>query len=287
MTGKAYICINGEFMNAALPALVVQNRGFRYGDALHENLHAYGTEPQFLGIHLERLYENMHFLSMDIPALLSETYITQLIGQLLNKNRIFGGAWVRLTVFRDTDEGFLPDGNRISFLLESQRLDTDHYVLNEKGLSLEICSGFTKSYGPVSHLRSAHGLLYLLAGMEGRRKEIDTYVLLNDGGRLVETIDSNLFLVSGNSIFTPAVSQGCIPGIMRRIIIGLAGEAGYRINDQSSLTPAALDDAEEIFITNAISGIRWIGAYRQRRYYKKIARELTVRLNEKALGKKS
>jgi branched-subunit amino acid aminotransferase/4-amino-4-deoxychorismate lyase len=284
MTGKAFICINGEFTNAALPALMIQNRAFRYGDALYENLHAYGTEPQFSDVHIERLHENMRFLSMDIPPRLSEMNITRLIGQLLNKNRIFGGARVRLTVYRDTDEGFIPDGGRTSFILESESLDKGHYELNDKGLSLEICTGFTKSYSPVSHLRNAHGLLYLLAGMEGRRKEIDTYVLLNDGGRLVETIDSNLFLVSGRSIFTPAVGQGCIPGIMRRMVIAIGGEAGFRVNDQSSLTPAALDDAEEIFITNAISGIRWIGAFRQRRYYRKTARELTARLNEKAFG---
>jgi branched-subunit amino acid aminotransferase/4-amino-4-deoxychorismate lyase len=285
MTGKAYICINGEFTNAALPALMIQNRAFRYGDALYENLHAYGTEPQFSDLHLERLFQSMRLLSMDIPPQLSVAHITRLIGQLLNKNRIFGGAWVRLTVYRDTDERFVPDEGRISFILESQSLDTGQYELNEKGLSMEVCNGFTKSYSPVSHLRNAHGLLYLLAGMEGRRQEIDTYVLLNDGGRLVETIDSNLFLVSGNSIFTPAVGQGCIPGVMRRIVVTLGGEAGYRVNDQSSLTPAALDDAEEIFTTNAINGIRWIGAFRQRRYYRKTARELTARLNEKAFGR--
>jgi branched-subunit amino acid aminotransferase/4-amino-4-deoxychorismate lyase len=285
MAEKSYICMNGEYTNAALPTLLIQNRAFRYGDALYENLHAYGTEPQFTEVHLKRLHENMGFLSMDIPPLLSSARITQLITQLLNKNRIFGGALVRLTVYRDTNEGFIPEGNRISFILESQRLDSGHYELNEKGLSLEICSGYTKSYSPVSHLHNAHRLLYLLAGMEGCRNNIDAYVLLNDGGKLVETIDSNLFLVSGKSIFTPGVSQGCIPGIMRHIIIELAGEAGYRINDQSSLTPGALDDAEEIFITNAIHGIRWIGAYRQRRYYKKTARELTGRLNARAFGR--
>jgi branched-subunit amino acid aminotransferase/4-amino-4-deoxychorismate lyase len=284
MAGNVYICFNGDFLKASEPFLFSQNRAFRYGDVLYENLHAYATEPQFTGFHLERLFESMRLLSMDIPAYLTEGFLRQLISKLLNKNRIFGGASIRLSVYRDTAEGFIPDRGSISFILESQKLDSDYYELNDKGLNLEICTGFTKSSGPVSQVRSAHTLLYLLAGIDGRKKNIDTTVLLNEAGRIVETIDSNIFLVSGNSIFTPGTDQGCIPGIMRRVIIGLAGEAGYRINDQSNLTPAALDDAEEVFVTNAIDGIRWIGAYRQRRYYKKSAKTLINKLNEMAFG---
>jgi branched-chain amino acid aminotransferase len=262
------------------------NRAFRYGDALHENLHAYATEPQFPGYHLDRLFENMQLLSMDMPPYFTAEFLNNLITQLLNKNRMFGGASIRLSVYRDPEEHYIPEGTRISFVLESKRLDADHYALNDKGLSADICTGFTKSFGPLSHIRSAHNLLYLLAGMEGRSRNIDCCILLNDAGRLVETIDSNIFLVSGVSIFTPGVNQGCIPGIMRRVVTDLAGEAGYRINDQCSLTPAVLDDAEEVFITNAVDGIQWIGAFRQRRYYKKAAKVLTDKLNEKAFGRR-
>jgi len=226
----------------------------------------------------------MRSLSMKVPAFFSADLLRQLTTQLLNKNRIFGGAGIRLSVYRDPQEDLMPDGNRISFILESHELVNDHYILNERGLTVDICTEFTKSTGPLSAIRSASSLLYLLAGMEGCKRNLDSLILLNEAGRLVETTDSNIFLVSGNSIFTPGINQGCIPGVMRRVILELAGEAGYRINDQSSLTPSALEDAEEVFLTNAVNGIQWIMAYRERRYYKKTAKLLTGKLNELAFG---
>jgi len=282
MALNAYICLNGEYLRAAEPCLFPHNRAFRYADSFCENIHAFATEPQFLNYHIERLVDNMCLLSMQRPAYFSEDNINQLIIRLLNKNRIFGGAGIRLTVYRNPDEGYIPGDNNVSFMLESYKLEHDKYELNEKGFCVDICSGFTKSSGPLASVRNANSLLYLLAGIAGRNNNLDAAILLNETGRIVETINANIFLASGNSIFTPGIHQGCIPGIMRRVITGLAGEAGFRINDQSSLTPAALEDAEEVFLTNAIDGIRWVGSYKQRRYYKKTAKLLTAKLNELA-----
>jgi branched-chain amino acid aminotransferase len=71
---------------------------------------------------------------------------------------------------------------------------------------------------------------------------------------------------------------------MREVIIKLAIDAGLQVNDQSSLTPAVLDDADEVFFTNAVEGIRWTGAYRQRRFYKNTAQMLIRKLNDKVFG---
>jgi branched-subunit amino acid aminotransferase/4-amino-4-deoxychorismate lyase len=280
MPGNVYICLNGEYLQSAEPCIFPHNRAFRYGDSSCENMHAFATEPQFLNYHLERLYDNMQLLSMEVPAWFTERNVNQLIVRLLNKNRIFGGAGIRLTVYRDTSERFIPDNGKVSYLLESHKLEYNKYELNENGYCVDICNGLIKATGPLASVRNANPLLYLLTGIAGKNNNLDASILLNESGRLVETVNSNIFLVSGNSIFTPGINQGCIPGIMRRVIIEIAMEAGFKVNDQSNLTPAALNDAEEVFLTNALDGIRWVGAYSQRRYYKKTAKLLTARLNE-------
>jgi branched-subunit amino acid aminotransferase/4-amino-4-deoxychorismate lyase len=282
MAINAYICLNGEYLRATEPSIFPNNRAFRYADSLCENIHAFSTEPQFLNYHIERLVDNMCLLSMEVPTYFTESNINQLIVRLLNKNRIFGGAGIRLTVYRNIDEEYIPGDNNVSFILESYKLDYDKYELNEKGFCVDICSSFTKTSGRLANVRNANSLVYLLAGIYGRNCNLDAAILLNETGRLVETINANIFLTSGNSIFTPGISQGCIPGVMRKVITRLAGEAGFSINDQSSLTPAALEDAEEVFLTNAVDGIRWVGAFRQRRYFKKTAKLLTGKLNELA-----
>jgi branched-subunit amino acid aminotransferase/4-amino-4-deoxychorismate lyase len=282
MAAHAYICLNGEYLKDTEPCLFPNNRAFRYADSLSENIHAFATEPQFLNHHLNRLIGNMHSLFMEVPLYFSVENMRQLIVRLLNKNRNFGGAGIRLTIFRNDDQDYLPADNKVTFILESYPLVHARYPINEKGLYIDICSEYTKETGKLAFLRNASSLLYLLAGISGKNNNLDAVILLNENGRLVESTDSNIFLVSGNSIFTPGIDQGCIPGIMRKVIIELAGEAGYRVNDQSSLSPAALLDAEEVFLTNSIEGVRWVGAYQQIRFFKKTAKLLIAKLNELA-----
>jgi len=224
---------------------------------------------------------------MEVPLSFTRETLGVLICQLLNKNRIFGGAVIRLSVFRDTGTELMPESHGISFMIESRKLEHNQFELNEKGLTIDVFSIYTKASGPLSSIKNTNALLYLLACIDCKKNNLDDYLLLNENGKIVETTNSNIFLVSGNSIFTPGILQGCIPGVIREIIIDIAAREGYRINDQSSLTPSALEEAGEIFLTNAVDGIKWVGAYKQRRYYKKTAKLLIDKLNVRAFGKLS
>lgn len=280
MSDNDYICLNGDFMKSSEPVLFSNNRAFRYNDSVFESIHAYSTEPQFLERHVARLAVNMKLLHMNLPGFFTASNFRQLIVRLLNKNKNFNGAVIRLTVYRNTEEGAIPEQQEVSFVLESFPLMQGKYSLNDKGLGLDICNDYTKTTGLLSGLYGANTLLYMLAGLECKSRKLDSLVLLNEAGRIAETFDSNIFMVSGNGLFTPGISQGCIPGIMRSVVLTLAEKANYRINDQSNLTSAALEDAEEVFLTNAVNGIRWIGAYRQKRYFSKTSKQLTALLND-------
>lgn len=275
-----YICLNGAYLKSSVPSLLNNNRGFRYSDAVVESIHAYSTEPQFLSRHLDRLSINMKVMQMPVPGYFTRDNFRQLIVHLLNKNKLFKGALIRLTVFRKEGEEPVPEINEVSFLLESIPLGSGKYVLNTTGLKVDLCNTFTKTTGPLSFVREAHSMLYMLSGMECKSRFLDSLILLNEAGRITETCDSNIFLISGNGLFTPGIKQGCIPGIMRSVVLELAEKENFRINDNSNLSPAALDDAEEVFLTNARDGIRWVAAYREKRYFNKTAKMLTSRLND-------
>jgi branched-chain amino acid aminotransferase len=281
MSINHYICLDGEFRRDNEPRLFTANRVFRFNDAVTENIHASATESQFLDSHIERLTEQMKQLSMQIPLYLNTSNFRKLITDLLNKNRIFGGAHIRLTVFRNNSDEMIPTVNEVSFQIESTPLAHSRYEINDKGLTIGI-SDYIRPSGRTAQIHRAHMSLFLLAAIEGKNSGLDRVILLNEAGRLTETTDSNLFLVSRNSIFTPSLQQGCIDGIMRKIIVDIATKAGFRVNDQSSLTPSALLDAEEIFLTNAVNGIRWVGAFQQKRYFSKAARLLNGILNRLA-----
>ena len=259
---------------------VLHNRSFKYGDALFESIHAYGTEPQFLDFHLERLYSGMKLLKMEIPPELSSNNIQHLITKILNKNRIFGGARIRLTVFRQSEGLYTPESNKVGFLLVSEPLQKDKYELNKNGLMTDIYPDIKKPINILSNLKTASSLLYIMAALYKKENGLDDCILLNEKDRITESTSSNIFLVKKFKIFTPALSEGCLNGVMRKVVSGILKESGYVVNDNCSLTINDMELADEIFFTNAIEGVKWVVAFRDRRYYNKTSKNLVNKLNE-------
>jgi branched-chain amino acid aminotransferase len=284
MIKAKYLCLNGDFRPAADPVLFAGNRAFRFGDALFEQIHAYSTEAQLLENHYNRIISSMDILGMAVPSRLSVPSLSRFITQLLNRNKIFGGAFIRLTVFRETGVNLLPGDHLTSFMLESEALDSGRYRLNEKGYFIDVCHEYRRAAGILAGIKSAGSLSNVMAALFCEQHGLDDAIMLNESGRITGSTRSNIFLVRESSLFTPVLGQGCIPGVMREVVIKLAIEAGLQVNDHSSLTPAVLDDADEVFFTNSVEGIRWTGAYRQRRFYKNTAQMLIRKLNEKVFG---
>ena len=203
---------------------------------------------------------------------------------MLNRNKIFGGAWIRLTVFREDGEAVLPHNQGASFIIESEALGTGKYSLNEKGYVIDVCNEFRRPTGILSGLKGTGYLPNVMTALFCKEHSLDEAIMLNESGRITGSSRSNIFLVRESSLFTPVLGQGCIPGVMREVVVSMAIDAGLQVNDHSSLTPAVLEDADEVFFTNAVEGIRWAGAYRKRRFYKKTAQMLIRRLNEMVFG---
>ncbi len=285
MYTSEFICYNGEYIHAEEPFLRADNRAFQFGDAISEDLHAYTTEPQFLSWHVDRLISGMQLLAMEIPAGFTPDVFRTTISKLLTKNRIYGGAAVRLTVFRDTPGSMIPPNNGVSFVLSCLKLEHNYYELNSRGYLIDVYHEAIRFKNKFSSVKNAHSFLFISAGIYNIRNGLDDCILLNEQEKIVETVHSNIFLVKGNSIYTPGLDEGCIPGIARRAVIELCTKSGFQVNDACGLSPKALEEADEIFLTNAVSGIRWVGAYQQYRYYKKTAQLLTRSLNEYAFGK--
>ena len=284
MVKAKYLCLNGEFRPAADPVLLAGNRAFRFGDALFENIHAWSTEAQLLEKHYNRLINSMDMLGMAVPSRLTVPSLSRFITQLLNRNKIFGGAGIRLTVYRETGESLLPGDQMTSFILECEALESGKYQLNEKGYFIDVCQEYRRAAGILSGLKTTGYLSNVMTALFCEQHGLDDAIMINESGRITGSARSNVFLVRASSLFTPVLGQGCIPGVMREMIIKLAADAGFQVNDHSSLTPAVLDDADEVFFTNAIEGIRWTGAYRQRRFYKNTAQMLIRKLNDKIFG---
>lgn len=278
-----YYCHNGDFYLSDEKSLSHHNRAFAYGDALFETVHCLGTAPQFFNNHWDRLVHGMQNLKMKWSSDFTKSLLESTIEKLLNKNRIFKGARIRLTVFRDEGGFYTPERNSISWLLESSALNMEHFELNRKGIHIDIYDEVHKPVNALSNIKTTNTLIFVLAGIFRQETGLDECLILNQYGRIIESISSNIFLFSNGKLQTPPLSEGCIAGTMRKSVIQLARRKGYTVEERKILEKN-LVEAEEVFLTNAIRGIQWVGAYKDRRYFNFAARKLTGALNEMAFG---
>ncbi|WP_421918262.1 aminotransferase class IV [Marinifilum sp.] len=279
MDTKKYVNLNGVLFPKNSAVFGAENRAFRYGDSLFETIHSNGTEIQFFDQHLDRLIKGMKTIGMIIP----ERFRNKLkvnITYLINKNKAFAGTRIRLSVFRNDGGLYTPSDNNISYLIETSGLENDRYVLNKKGLKIDIYPECKKSSGIISQFKTGNSLLFIMAGNYKNKRLLDDCLILNERGNPIESISSNLFIVKNGVLMTPSIASGAVSGIMREQIIETALNLNLTVYDDCIITANDLLEADEIFLSNTINGIRWVVAYKERRYFNTTAKLLLEELNQ-------
>ncbi len=275
----AFICLNGEFLDASTPYLDASNRSFRYGDGLFESIRLVNGKPFNLKGHYARITEGLKVMKIKMPLVLSLEHLEEIILTLAQKNEIQEGGRVRLSVYRGGNGTYMPANMAGQFLLEAHKLETNFFKLNQEGLTVDIYDDIKKPINALAPYKTSSALMYIVASVAARESGLDDVLLVNESHHIIEGTASNLFIVSNGVLYTPTVKDGCIGGTFRMHLINLAIKNNITVYE-CSLTPQNLLAAEEIFFTNAIKGIQWVGSYKTKRYYNETARELTALVNE-------
>lgn len=276
---QQYINHNGIFFEADKPVINVNNRSFRYGDALFETIRIANKKPQYIKEHYQRLLKGVEVLKMTLNPNFNAPFLEKIILELAQKNGVDTDGRVRLTLYRNVGGMYAPSENQTSFLLEVYPLEEKNYVLNTKGFTIDLFSDFKKPQNVLSSIKSANSIVYVMAGIYKNEQKLDECILLNDKHHIIETISSNIFAVKNGVLYTPPVSDGCVDGVMRKKIIEIANENKIAVYEISIMQNVLLA-ADELFLTNTIHGIRWVVAYKQKRYFNNTSKKLTEELNK-------
>ncbi|RZJ80582.1 MAG: 4-amino-4-deoxychorismate lyase [Flavobacterium sp.] len=273
-----YILFNDEFYNADQAVLKASNRGFKFGDGLFESMRMCNGKLMFAEQHADRLRAGMKALKMEGYALLDEYFLRQKTAELQKKNKLGANVRFRLSIYRDGEGLYTPQINKIGYLLEARALETANYELNLKGLIVDVYDEITKPLNKLSNYKTSNAMVYVMAGLFQKQNKLDEAMILNQQGFLCESTSSNVFVVYQNQIYTPALTEGCIAGVMRTVVLQLAKTHNFNLVE-AQISPEILKEAEEVFVTNASSGIRWVMGYGRKRYFNKVAKELSAKLN--------
>jgi branched-subunit amino acid aminotransferase/4-amino-4-deoxychorismate lyase len=275
---QEYILHNNEFIAIDEAVFTVNNRGFRYGDGLFESMRMTGGKLNFAEQHADRLQAGMNALKMDGGVLFDEYFLKQKTAELCKKNKLRDNARFRLSVYRDAEGLYTPETNKSAYVLEAYAMNESGYELNKKGLIINVYDELTKPVNKLANYKTSNSLLYVMAGLYKKQHRLDEAFILNQNGFLCESISSNVFVIYDKQIYTPALSEGCIAGVMRNIVMQTAKANGIPIIE-AQINPEVLNEAEEVFITNASSGIRWVMGYGRKRYFNEVTKSLSALLN--------
>jgi branched-chain amino acid aminotransferase len=266
-----FINFNGTFVPSGTPVLTADNRGFRYGDGVFETITVKNGQIRLARFHFERLMTGARALQFVLPPFFTTERLTEQILQLCEKNGHSAFARVRLTVFRD-DGGLSDPGDHFPYyIIQSWDLPPGSDEFNGDGLIIDLFPDGRKSCDPFSNLKSNNFQLYALAALYARKNGLHDCLILNSHGRIADSTIANLFYIRENKIYTPPLSEGCVTGVMRRLLLESLPQAGFSLMEKAA-TIEDLAGAEEIFLTNALKGIKWVRSFRRSIYSSTLTR---------------
>jgi branched-chain amino acid aminotransferase len=273
-----FINFNGEILPSDTKLVSIHNRAFRYGDGLFESMRLMKGQLKFADLHADRLQRGMKALKIDGYSQMDTWFLKEKCEDIARRNRAKHGR-LRLTVYRDAEGLYLPTTNKMGWCLEVQPIEEPRYFLNTKGLIMDIFDELKKPTDYLSNVKTCNSLVYVMAGLFKSQNKLDDVFLLNQNGFLCEAGSSNVFVWYQNHLYTPALSEGCVEGVMRQVVINLAKQLNIPVME-AQIKPDILYEADEVFLTNAGRGIQTVMGFGVRRYFNEVSKVLVEELNK-------
>ena len=271
------IIFNQQILRKEEFQISIANRAFLYGDGLFESVKIINGKPFNLDVHLKRLFSAALLLHLEINV--SRNDFQDDIEILIRENNIKKGGNLKILVFREEGGKYLPLNNSASCLIMSESSDKNSFSLNKKGLELGLFKIQLKPMNKLSNYKTISALQSVMCSLDARQKGKDDCLMFNTENRIIESANSNIFYVKNNIIFTPQLREGCVDGTMRNCILSLK-DLDYKIVENEVKIGDILE-AEEVFLTNAIQGVRWVSHIKEQQFTEeKVAKLLTNKINQ-------
>ncbi len=286
-----FILLNGNIVSGNQPHFISTNRALRYGDGLFEGMRVkvnrLPTRPiiLFFEDHLERLLNGMKALGFAVPENFSPAYFFNLITELLIANNVSGDAIIRIQVYRADAGLYEPVNDQIEFFIESFESSVDSFIWNENGISIGFYNEWKKDFNPAMNYKTCNSQVYVMASRWKRDNMLDDALILNSKGNIADATSSNLFLWKENKLITPALTEACIGGVVRKNLIAFARQNNIAVEERA-VSINEIQNADELFLTNISKGIRWVKSIGEKHFNHSETKRLTELFYKNVDGKK-
>jgi 4-amino-4-deoxychorismate lyase len=232
-----------------------RDRGLQYGDGVFETMRVRRGRIRLLEYHLERLEAGCRRLEIAGPSLAA------LRRELARIAALRSEGVLKLIVTRGSGRrGYRPTGRE-----RCTRIVTLHGLPKAAAhdaaapARVRMCEMPLSSNRWLAGLKTLNRLDSVLARAEWSNERIWEGLMRDVDGNIVCGTMSNLFLRRGSTLVTPVLDRCGVAGVMRRWILEAAAELSLR-SAQRHIRWADLSEADEVFMSNAVIGVKSVGA---------------------------
>jgi branched-chain amino acid aminotransferase len=234
---------NSEFINENDLIIKSSNRAFNYGDGFFETIKIINSKPFNFQAHYARFSLACEVLKLKNKETISS--LLSVINNLINQNELVNGS-VKIHVSREEGGKYQPKSQNCEMMIS-----TCSSLGFKQNIPVSLCvfSDEVKTMGRLSNIKSVNAAVSVLGAIHAKELGFENAILRNAKGDYIEVTNSSLFIVKDNVIYTPPLSDGCIDGTMRAWVLS---------NDkiiEKSLSLYDIKQSDEVFITNALTGI--------------------------------
>jgi 4-amino-4-deoxychorismate lyase len=241
------LLVNGVAPADASQAIAVDDRGLHYGDGLFETALLIDGRVRFLDAHLERLFRGCARLGIQAPER------QELVDEITRVSAAANRGVLKIIVTRGAaGRGYRPPAG-----VAATRIVALHPLkeTTQNSLKLRWCETRLGRNARLAGIKHLNRLEQVLAQSEWREGEFDEGLMMDTEGELVGATAGNVFAVRDGALITPDLRFCGVQGVMRAQVLKAAAKLRISVSEEP-LWPQDLEAASEIFITNAVRGIR-------------------------------
>lgn len=260
-----YILVNGSFVPMAEYRISLkESDGFLFS----ERIRAVRSAFPFFRETLEMIKQKLMIFNQTFPELTENdgAELKRQMERTLTKNKHFLGAVLSLR-FRISEQ-------KIQYSIQSAKNENIGYGLNDKGLYVAVFDTIRKSVSSLSNTSLGSEINWRIAENYPKDVASDEFLLLNTDDQIIEAVGSNIYLVKGSRIKGASIYHGAYADISKPLMLNVFNKLHLSYSETDGIAEDDMKEADEIFLVNAIDGIRWVVGFEGKRYFNNTIRKI-------------
>jgi len=275
MSKGKYILINGSFVpTEGCQISLPESEAFLFS----ERIRAIRSAFPFFSETLEMIILKLHIFNQSFPEFTDRdgSGLRRQLERTLTKNKHFLGSVLMLT-FRLSDQ-------KVHYTIQSEKLNSIGFNLNEKGLYIGIFDKIQKPASTLSNLSLGSEMYWNIAKNHLENSSVDQLLLLNTDNQIIEIPESNIYTIKGKTVRGASNKQGAYMDISMPLMLDIFRRLNLEYAEDEGITGNHIREAEEILIVNAIEGIRWVVGFEGKRFFNNTIRKISELFNQSLIN---